>query len=210
MLTAKFFAREQQRRDKMVNPEDDSCTVLIHVDVHRACAMYGTRQVASAWQHEVEKAMREINMNPGSALPCTFHKSEVDCTCIFHGDDFVIVTSRRRHSEEVEDHLCSKWDVEVQKNSDQGQRTWRATKIQNEANQRHAVTLTDKKLSSKDRPSSTPGENVDEDASKPELGTQEEIRSCRGDAARGHFPSMDRPDLHFSAKEISRAMSKPT
>ena len=36
MLTVKLTAREQQRRDNVVNPEDDNCTVMIHVDVHRA------------------------------------------------------------------------------------------------------------------------------------------------------------------------------
>ena len=130
MLIVKFAAREQQRRDKVVNPEDDNCTVMIHVDVHRAYlyahakpetyvelpqedqtgdarvrgylikAMYGTRQAASAWQHEVERAMCEINMNPGRASTCTLHRHEFDGTGLVHRDDIVIVT-RRRHSKKV-------------------------------------------------------------------------------------------------------------
>ena len=54
------------------------------------------------------------------------------------------------------------------------------------------------------------GEKANEDAHELELETQEEIRSSGGDAARGNYLSMHRPDLQFSAKEISRAMSKPT
>ena len=42
-----------------------------------------------------------------------------------------------------------------------------------------------------------------------ELIALEEIMLFRADAARGNDLSMDRPDLQFSAKEISRAMSKP-
>ena len=51
---------------------------------------------------------------------------------------------------------------------------------------------------------------MNEDASELEQGTQEEIRSYRGHAARGNYLSMDRPNLQFSAKERSRAMSTPT
>ena len=31
--------------------------------------MHGTRQAASAWQEEMEKAMRAANMSPGALLP---------------------------------------------------------------------------------------------------------------------------------------------
>ena len=37
----------------------------------------------------------------------------------------------------------------------------------------------------------------------------EEMKLFQADAARGNNLSMDRPDLQFSAKEISRAMPKP-
>ena len=118
----------------MANPDGDSCTVMVHMDVIRAyfthtlcqnrtlsyrkrirqgkseCLgtwsrqAYGTRQAASSRQSEAEKAMYEINMNPGRASPCIFHPNEVDGTGHVHGDDYVIVTSRRR-SKEGEDHL---------------------------------------------------------------------------------------------------------
>ena len=66
-------------------------------------AMYGTRQVASAWQ-TVETAMCEIDTKPGQAPPCIFHQSAISGTGLVHGDDFVVVTTRK-HAEEIEDHL---------------------------------------------------------------------------------------------------------
>ena len=42
-----------------------------------------------------------------------------------------------------------------------------------------------------------------------ELSAPEEIKSFRADAASGNYLSMDKPDVQFSAKKISRAMSKP-
>ena len=72
-----------------------------------------------------------------------------------------------------------------------------------EADQRHAVTLTDKNLASKDRPADAPGGNLSQDANEPELGIKEEIRSY-------NYMGMDRLDLQFSAKEVSRATSRPT
>ena len=188
---AKFAVREQRRRDKMANPEEDSSTAMTHVDVHRAyhthtlCQKHtlsyrkrirqgksecvdiwsGTRQAASARQSEVGKAMCDINMNPGRASPCVLHQSEVDGTGLVHGDDLVIVTTRR-HSKGGEHHLRSKWDVGVQT---LGQRangnkqirvlnrtlTWGVTGIEYEADQRHVTTWIDKNLTSNDRPLST-------------------------------------------------------
>ena len=43
-----------------------------------------------------------------------------------------------------------------------------------------------------------------------EFGAPGEIKSFRADAASGNYLWMDRPDLQSTAKEISRAMSKPT
>ena len=42
------------------------------------------------------------------------------------------------------------------------------------------------------------------------MSMPEEIKSFRAEAARGNYWIMDRPDLQFSAKAISGAMSKPT
>ena len=40
-------------------------------------AMYGTRQAASAWREEVEKAMRQVSLHPGVSSPCVFLRSDV-------------------------------------------------------------------------------------------------------------------------------------
>ena len=111
--------------------------------------------------------MWEINMNPGQASPCIFHQSELDATGFVHGDDFVIVTSRK-HSKEIEDHLRNQWEVEVQtfgpgehatKQIRARNRilTWEVAGIEHDADHRQ------------DRLVSTPGEDVNEDENEPEL-----------------------------------------
>ena len=63
---------------------------------------------------EVEKAMREVIMNPGASSPCVFHRSDVEGSGVVDGDEFVIVM-RQLHAKEIAKHSRSKWDVEVQK-----------------------------------------------------------------------------------------------
>ena len=69
--------------------------------------------------------------------------------------------------------------------------------------------LVKKNLTSKHRPVSTPGEDTNENVNEPELSEPAESKSFRAHAARGNYLSIVRPDLQFSAKEISRAMSRP-
>ena len=87
--------------------------------------------------------------------------------------------------------------------------TWGPNGIGYEADQKRAATSV-KNLTSKDRPVSTPGEDMNDNVNESELSAPEEIKSFQADAARGNYLSMDRPDLQLSAKEISRAMSTPT
>ena len=65
-------------------PEEDE-TEEGRVCGQRVKAMYGTRQSASTWQAEEERAMCEVN------IVCMFHFGEVDGSSLVHGDDFVIV-----------------------------------------------------------------------------------------------------------------------
>ena len=88
--------------------------------------------------------------------------------------------------------------------------TWGRNGIRYEADQKHAVMLVNENLTSKDRPVSTQGEDRKDSVNESEMSAPEEIRSFRANAARVNFLSMDRPEPQFSAKEMSRAMLKPT
>ena len=96
--------------------------------------------------------------------------------------------------------ICGSADIRTRANDKKQIRvlnrtlTWRATRIEYEADQRHAAALIDKNLTSKDRPVSTSGEDMNDDTRKLFLETQEEIKSYRGHAARGTYLSMNRPD----------------
>ena len=182
-------------------------------------AMYGTRQAASAWQGEVEEAMSEIHMLPGDASPCLFYRPDVDGGGLVHGDDFVIVTTRG-HGREVEAHLRDKWEIEVQVlGPGMGDKkqvrilnrmiTWGETGIMYEADQKHAEVLVSRNISKADRSVSTPGEDVNGKDQGMEMVDSRDIKEFRADAARGNYLGMDRPDIQFSTKEISRRMAKP-
>ena len=78
---------------------------------------------------------------------------------------------------------------------------WGPNGIGYESDQIHAAILVKKNLTSKDRPVSTPGEDMNGNVNKTESSAPEEIKSFRADGARGNCMSMDRPKLQFSAKE---------
>ena len=66
-----------------------------------------------------------------------------------------------------------------------------------------------KNLTSKDRPVSTPGEDMNDDLNESELSAPDEIMSFRADAARGNYLSKDRPDLRFSQRKYREPSQKP-
>ena len=159
--------------------------------------------------------MRELNMNPGR-LVCSIE------TTWMHRFSFTVTTSslwRVGGTPKTEKHLRSKWDVEVQTfgpGDDDGMQvlffnrilTWGPNGIGYEADQKHAAMFVKENLTSKDRLVSTPEEDTNDTVNEPELSEPEEIMSFRADAARDNYLSMDRPDLQFSAEEISRAQAK--
>ena len=90
---------QRKRRNTKTAPGDDNSSTMIHVDAHRGyfyaqakpnthveedqseggkvcgClvnAIDGTRQAASAWQEEVEKALHGVNIKPGASSPRVF------------------------------------------------------------------------------------------------------------------------------------------
>ena len=148
-------------------------------------------------------ARNEVSMNPGASSPCVFHRSDVDGSRLVHGGVFVIVT-RGSRAKEIEKHLRSQWDVEVQ--------TLGPTELKKQN------TAVGKPTESCTRRSETCSDTGQEESDKQGAASQharggtrapEEIKSFRADAARANYLSMDMSDLPFSAKEISRATSKP-
>ena len=103
---------QELNRSSIVRGENDGT-----VDVHRAYfhtqAKPNTYVEVPAWHDEVEKVMREVNFNPGASSPRVFHRSHVDGSGLLPADDFVNVM-RPWHTQEIEKHLRSNWDVEVQ------------------------------------------------------------------------------------------------
>ena len=93
-------------------PEEDE-TEEGRVWGQRVKAMHGTRQSASTWQEEVQRAMCEVNIVPGTSFLSMFHFGEVDGSSLLDEEDFVTVASWW-HTKKVGQRLRKKWDVEVQ------------------------------------------------------------------------------------------------
>ena len=89
---------------------------------------------------------------------------------------------------------------------------WYDDGIRYEADQRHAEILIDALKLSDSKGVETPGrltkdEEGDEAESESLVGA--EVTAFRGCAARCNFLGLDRPDVQFAAKEISRNMAAP-
>ena len=86
-------------------PEEDE-TEEGRVWGQRVKTMYGTRQSASTWQEEVQRAMCEVNIVPGTSFLCMFHFDEVDGSSLVDEEDFVTIHQKS--------WSALTWDVEVQ------------------------------------------------------------------------------------------------
>ena len=92
--------------------------------------------------------------------------------------------------------------------------SWCSDGIRYEADQRHAAMLV-KAFNLQDAKGvETPGlnpslEDVERSCNNSDKLTNSETTAYRACAARGNFLGLDRPDLQFAAKEISRHMSSP-
>ena len=71
MLRARCAAREQERRDTMVDPEGDDCPVMIHVDVRRAYfhAMAEPNTLAELLEEDqMEKRLKQSHIRTTSRV----------------------------------------------------------------------------------------------------------------------------------------------
>ena len=188
-------------------------------------SLYGTRDAANNWEECYSQALVELGFRQGLSSPCVFYHPGRDISTVVHGDDF---TSLALESELkwLRDALQQKFLIK-----DRGilgpdphdlkeirllNRVigWTESCIRYEADQRHAeILIREFDLTSAkgvDTPSSLDHRicNDEEDNSAP-LDPQY-VTKYRAAAARCNFLGLDRPDIQFAAKEVSRGMAKPT
>ena len=89
---------------------------------------------------------------------------------------------------------------------------WDSDGIRLEADQRHPEILCKQLGFEEANGVDTPGvhQSRDDDEQLQELLPDHQVTMLRACAARCNFLSLDRPDIQFSAKEVSRGMAHPT
>ena len=89
---------------------------------------------------------------------------------------------------------------------------WEPQGIRYEADQRHAEILIDSLGLKGAKGVDTPGavEHKMMDDGEPEFLPADQVTLYRAAAARCNFLGLDRPDIQYAAKEVSRGMAKPT
>jgi hypothetical protein len=188
-------------------------------------SLYGTRDAASNWEQTYTEFMIGIGFEQGKSSPCIFRNAKQDIVTVVHGDDFTSLAPEKslrwlanefKKKFEIKDRGILGPDPHDLKEIRLLNRiiAWEADGIRLEADQRHAEILEQQLLLKEAKGLDVPGtkdtsaEDADGDSRVPVSPQQATLyRAC---AARCNFLALDRPDIQFSAKEVSRGMSSPT
>ena len=187
-------------------------------------SLYGTRDAAQNWELAYTQFLTGLGFIRGLSSPCIFAHKSRDLQCVVHGDDFTILGedgSLKWLSSEF--HKIFKIKVRGILGPDPQDTqqitllnrvlSWDTDGIRCEADQRHAEILLKTLGYESVKGVVTPGiQESEKDLTEEDdipLGPKE-ASLYRAGAARCNFLGIDRPDIQYSAKEISRAMSSPT
>ena len=187
--------------------------------------LYGMRPAASAWEEDFTKNMEKAGYRVGKAAPTVFYNKETDGRCVVHGDDFTFLVPegevRRMTS------LMSEWyeiNVRGVLGGEQGddeevtilnrRLAWRDGKIEYEADEKLAKTIIeelglDESSKGLEAPIERDAKSEGDEGEDEEEMDAMEAKGFRGLAAISNYLSLDRFDIQYAAKEISRDMAKP-
>ena len=162
--------------------------------------------------------MSELGFVAGQTSPCLFRSLETDVRGLVHGDDFVTL-GRPEHLDALRAQLGARWLIkergmlgrDVQEISILNRLLRRVRGgYELEADPKHARLLArGLGLQSNSRGVTTPGVHnarPDHDSPLPD----DAVTPFRSAAMRGAYLALDRPELSFTIKELSRGMAKPT
>ena len=186
-------------------------------------SLYGTRDAAKNWQDEVARMMKQWGFMQGVYNPCLYYHEKWDIRTLVHGDDFVSSGSRESMVK-FREALERRFKIKTQLIGNKGGEEKSEARVLNrvlritaqgweyEPDQRH-IDLLIEGLGLKEAKSvGSPGE--DEKKWEAQENSQElpagQAKVFRGHAARLNYLAADRPDIAYSAKEVCRAMAKPT
>jgi hypothetical protein len=187
--------------------------------------LYGMRPAASAWEEDFTKKMEKAGYKAGEAASTVFYNKETEGRCVVHGDDFTFVAPEgeiRRMTK-----LMGEWyEIKVRGllGGEQGddeevtilnrRLAWRNGKIEYEADEKHAKTIIeelelDENSNGLEAPIERDANILGEQGEYSEEMDAKEAKEFRGLAARSNYLSLDRFDIQYAAKEVSRDMASP-
>ena len=189
-------------------------------------ALYGTRAAASSWADCYTEILVNNGFRQGKSSPCLFFNEQKAILTLVHGDDFMS-TGSAKSLEWLEEVLKGKLEVKTEVLGPAGESrckeqirflnrvlSWESGGIRYEADPRHAeIIINQLGLSQTSKSVGTPGvpptaPRNEDDAENPLLAPAE-ASAYRGLAARANFLSLDRFDLQYASKELSRFMAAP-
>ena len=201
-------------------------------------SLYGTRDAAMNWAAKFTTFLNGIGFQTGAASPCNFYNAERDVSVTVHGDDFTS-TGRERDLVWLKNCMQGEFEIKTEMLGPKEHHlkqvrilnrviSWQADGIVYEADQRHAEIIVNELELQKAKAVTSPGcredamaagppniidpDNLwldDDDEKNVELLPKAEATRYRALAARINYLAQDRPDLLYSAKEISRRMATP-
>jgi hypothetical protein len=174
------------------------------------------------WENTYVDAMCQTGFVQGMSSPCIFIHKEKDIATVVHGDDFTSLgVESSLHW--LADQLKLTFSIKERGILGPEPRdtkairllsriiAWEPTGIRYEADQRHAEIVIKSLNLDNAKGVSTPGtKDRDKSEEDDELLNAETATLYRACVARCNFLSLDRPDIQFATKELSRTMSKPT
>ena len=184
-------------------------------------ALYGTRDVAHAWEQEYTRSLFEFGFTAGLSSACIFMHQELRLELGVHGDDFT-VTGPQVNLKKFSDFLSTKYLVKIRgilgpAHMDDKEITllnrvikWGPQGISLEADPQHTeLVIKDLGLDTSSKGSMVPGTKVPgpEDDTMLDKITTTKYRSI---TARLNYMVSDRADIQYSVKELCREMSAPT
>ena len=179
-------------------------------------ALYGTRDAAACWEACVAEALDALGFSQGRSSPCLYHHAGRDLQVFVHGDDFVslgkLVECRWLRTE-----LSRQWELKERGALGVEEREMRILGrilgvhkwgYSLEADPRHAEILcSGAGLSSSSKGVTTPG--VKTEADERPL-TDEKATEFRSACMRAAYLSLDRPEILYAVKDMSRRFAAPT
>ena len=186
-------------------------------------SLYGTRDAAQNWAKEYTAFLLSLGFHAGRSSPCNFVHEACEVHVAVHGDDFTAagpMTGLNWFNKE----MANKYEVKSEfLGPDGGQSKeirvlnrvlrWTESGVEYEPDQRHAEIIM-KSMGVQDaKPLSTPGANEDKDIvnirSKSRVLTGKAATEYRALAARLNYLALDRMDLQYVAKCVSKYMASP-